>query len=85
MKELLKKIFIGETTYENLVEGVYAHQYTEDETGGIRKRIRKQYKKRWPQPGIHPNPSTHPWLFDPCEPPEGWIYDPYYEIWIETK
>ena len=85
MKEFLKKIFVGETVYDDLIEGVYAHQYPEQEVGGVRKQIREQYRKRWPEPDPNPNPSTHPWLFDPCTPPHGWIYDPYYEIWIVIK
>jgi len=83
MKKLLKNIFAGELSHDNLVEGVYAHQYLE--TSRTRRQIQEKYKQRWPQPDSGPTPSTHPWLFDPCNPPNGWLYDPYYEIWIETK
>jgi len=85
MKELLKKIFFGETNYDDLVEGVMAHQYPEDDTGGPRAQIRKKYRQRWPKPNQNPTPETHPWMFDPCEPPTGWVYDPYYEIWIKLN
>ena len=79
MKELLKKIFFGETTYDNLIEGVYAHQYQNE---AIKNQIQEQYIKNH-TPEI--NPFTDPLKFDPLNPPEGWAYDPYYEFWINTK
>jgi hypothetical protein len=41
--------------------------------------IRTAYRARW-----HPktNPATHPHLYDPFLPPEGWRYDPYCECWV---
>jgi hypothetical protein len=24
-------------------------------------------------------------LFDPCEPPAGWSYDPFYEMWVKLR
>jgi hypothetical protein len=81
MKELLKKIFFGETNYDDLVEGVMAHQYPETR----QDQIRKDYLKRWAPTPQEKTPQTHPWMFDPCEPPEGWVYDPYYEIWIKLN
>ena len=57
-------------------EMLWADQY--DEAG--RKFIREQYIKRY-TPKI--TPLTHPLNFDPCEPPEGWKYDPYYEMWVQ--
>jgi hypothetical protein len=79
MIEMLKKIFTGETTYDHLIEGVYAHQYKD---GAVRERILADYEKRY-RPV--PDPLSHPERFDPLNPPKGWIYDPYYEIWIRTN
>lgn len=79
MKELLKKILFGETTYDRLIEGVYAHQYEDLE---VRKEIQEKYKERWT---LVINPSTKPELYDPLNPPKGWIYDPYYELWIQVS
>ena len=64
-----------------LTEGLYADQYPEsDDPRNIRAEIRRSYRARWTEPGR--SPLTHPWLFDPCDPPQGWRYDPYYECWI---
>ena len=79
MKELLKKIFFGETTFDYLIEGVYAHQYDNEE---IKNQIRNQYIKTH-TPKV--TPITDPLKFDPLNPPNGWVYDPYYEFWIELK
>lgn len=79
MKELLKKIFFGETTYDHLIEGVPAHEYKNED---IRQMIKEQYI-RTHTPKI--TPITDPLKFDPFNPPEGWIYDPYYEFWIKLK
>ena len=79
MKELFKKILFGETAYDNLIEGVYAHQYGSDE---IKKQIKVKYlKKHTPEV----TPFTDPLKFDPLNPPSNWVYDPYYEMWIEIK
>lgn len=53
--------------------------YTEIE----RAQIQRAYLKRWGDRAPEPDPDTHPWLFDPCDPPRGWSYDPYYEMWIK--
>ena len=76
MKELLKKIFFGETTYDNLIEGVYAHYYQDE---SIKQQIRNQYVKTH-TPEV--TPFTDPLKFDPLNPPDGWAYDPYYEFWV---
>jgi hypothetical protein len=79
MKELFKKIFFGETTFDYLIEGIYAHHYKDE---AVRQQIKKQYiKKHTPEE----TPLTHPLKYDPLDPPKGWFYDPYYEIWVETK
>ena len=79
MKELLKKIFFGETTYDRLIEGVYAHQYQDEE---VRRQITEEYIKTHT---VEETPLTHPLKYDPLNPPKGWIYDPYYEFWIKVK
>ena len=79
MIKLLKKILFGETTYEYLIEGVYAHQYPEAEAE-LRDQIIKSYNKKYKP---KPTPLSHPERFDPLNPPSGWAYDPYYEMWIE--
>lgn len=61
---------------DTLYEGLTAEQYTDPR---IRAQIASDYHRRW-RP--KPTPSTHPELFDPLAPPQGWRYDPYYECWI---
>jgi hypothetical protein len=51
--------------------------YTEQE----KQHIRDSYRMRYPIPTE--TPQTHPWLYDPCEPPPGWSYDMYYDVWIK--
>ncbi len=77
VKEFLKKLFTGSTTYDYLIEGVYAHHYTDE---NVKKQIIESYVKKH-TPEI--TPVTHPERFDPLNPPEGWAYDPYYEFWIK--
>ncbi len=63
--------------WNSLIEGVWADQYQDPE---VKQQIRERYQQRWcPEP----TPQTHPQQFDPLQPPQGWRYDPYYEIWIE--
>lgn len=78
-KELLHKIFFGETALDSLIEGVYAHNYTDP---AIQQQIRDRYIKTH-TPEV--TPITDPLKFDPLNPPQGWVYDPYYEFWIKTK
>jgi hypothetical protein len=79
MKKLLKKIFSGDIVFDNLIEGVYAHQYNSDE---VKTEIRERYlKKHTPEV----TPFTDPLKFDPLNPPTNWVYDPYYEMWIKLK
>jgi hypothetical protein len=84
MIAFLKNLF-AEPRFDPLIEGQYADQYPEEEGMGPRTVIRRAYRSRWPEPDQNPTPQSHPWLFDPCEPPQGWRYDPYYECWINTK
>ena len=79
MINLLKKLLWGDVVYDELVEGVYAHQYKDE---AIRSKIKDKYTK------VHTpkiTPLTDPLKFDPLNPPLGWSYDPYYECWVETK
>jgi hypothetical protein len=65
---------------DQLVEGVFANDYA-DTT--VRMTIAQEYRNRFPEPVE--TPVTHPWKFDPLNPPQGWRYDPYYELWIENE
>ena len=40
--------------------------------------IREEYQQKY-RP--LPTPATHPELFDPMDPPPGWVYDAHYEFW----
>lgn len=62
---------------DRLIEGMTAEQYTSEK---IKAYIREQYAHRHAKP--EQTPLTHPWLFDPLNPPRGYRYDPYYEVWI---
>jgi hypothetical protein len=73
------KQWISAARFDPVVEGLYADQYTNSE---MRDQISSRYKERH-QP--HTTPLTHPWLFDPLNPPTDWRYDPYYELWIKIK
>ena len=64
-----------------MIEGVYADQYNQQ----IKEDIRQQYRRRWAHKFQPDSPATAPHLFDPCAPPPGWRYDPYYEMWIEVE
>lgn len=82
MLTLLKRL-LGPTSVEPqpLIEGRWADEYPELEVDGPRIGIRQAYRLRWTPP--EPTPASHPWLYDPCIPPQGWRYDPYYELWIK--
>jgi len=81
LKNIIDFVFPpGRTDWETLTEGLYANEYTDPQ---VRDQIAQSYSARWSQP--LPTPATAPWLFDPLTPPQGWRYDPYYEIWIKFK
>jgi hypothetical protein len=80
MKTLLKKIFFGDFENDKIIEGVWAHEYPEP----IKDQIKKDYVTRWSRVPKQKTPETHPLDFDPCNPPKGWLYDPYYETWINN-
>ena len=64
--------------FDPLIEGQMAHEIKDEK---VRQMIQQNYNKLY-RP--EPTPFTHPQNFDPFNPPNGWAYDPYYEIWIET-
>jgi hypothetical protein len=77
LKEFLKKFLIINYTQDELYEGLYADEYVDKK---IRDRIEDTYTKRHRKVAT---PFTNPELYDPLNPPEGYRYDPYYEIWIK--
>lgn len=62
---------------DQLYEGLTADQYTDP---AIREGITKRYVAMYTPVQ---NPYTNPELYDPLNPPDGWKYDPYYEVWIK--
>lgn len=76
MIKFFKQMFFNETKFDNLIEGVAAHAYTNEE---IKKEIKEQYIKKYT---LKITPLTDPLQFDPLNPPNGWYYDPYYECWV---
>ena len=79
LKSFLKQLF--QVRIDPIIEGPSADQYNEV----TQDHIRQAYFKRWAPVSQPPTPLTHPWLFDPCEPPQGWSYDPFYELWMEKS
>jgi len=65
--------------FEKLIESMYADQYTDENTRSI---IVREYQQRH---ALKITPQTNPELYNPLDPPSGWRYDPYYEIWIKLK
>jgi hypothetical protein len=75
IKSLLKAVFQD----LHLTEGIYADQYTNSQ---LQQQIRDRYIS------VHTpkkNPLTNPLDYDPLAPPEGWRYDPFYEIWLNIE
>ena len=64
-------------TFDSIPEGPMAHDITSEK---LRQQIKDAYEKKYRPPMT---PYTHPEKYDPFDPPEGWMYDPYYEMWIE--
>lgn len=77
-KKTLNVLF-GQPKLDPLVEGPMAHEYTDPVAI---QAIQTSYEERFPAPVD--TPWTHPWRFNPCNPPMGWAYDPYYEVWLKT-
>ena len=74
----IKRFFEPMAEYDPLIEGIYADQYTDQK---IKNSIAARYRQAHPEPVE--TPETHPWKYDPLNPPTGWRYDPYYEFWIK--
>jgi hypothetical protein len=70
--------WVNAREYDPMIEGVLAHNYSDV---SVRTKIMERYKTVYPFPVN--TPATHPWLFDPLDPPEGWAWDPYYELWLK--
>ena len=79
MINYLKKLLLQSTEPYFLVEGKYADSYTKESD---KMEIKKRYKERWDP---KPNPQTYPSMYDPFDPPTGWRYDPFYEVWTKIK
>jgi hypothetical protein len=75
MFKWIKKLSAS-TNNDHLVEGMWANDYTASHT---RLKIAEEYRKKFPIP--IETPASHPWKFDPLNPPDNWKYDPYYELW----
>ena len=60
-----------------LSENLTAEQYQDPE---IRQYILQRYQEIH-RPKV--TPLTEPLLFDPLNPPQGWLWDPYYELWYQ--
>ena len=76
MINFIKNLFGGEVS--PILEGKFADQYVCSDT---KKIIKEKYDVRFRE---DITPATHPTRFDPFDPPEGWRYDPYYEIWCKV-
>jgi hypothetical protein len=79
IKSLIKHLFFGTPNFDTLIEGVYADQYQDPQ---MKQQIRDRYVAMHT---VEKTPLTDPLDFDPCEPPAGWLYDPYYETWIKLN
>lgn len=77
MIKFLKKLFSNDIKFDYLVEGQMAHEYSSEIA---RKEISERYTKLHTQ---EVTPFTDPLKFDPLNPPDGWVYDPYYEFWLK--
>ena len=60
-----------------LSENLTAEQYQAAE---IQQYISQRYQDIH---SVKVTPLTHPLQFDPLQPPEGWRWDPYYELWYQ--
>jgi hypothetical protein len=69
--------WVDSREFDPLIEGVHAHQYNNED---VRQRITQAYKAKY-MPSK--TPLTNPELYDPMNPPEGWAWDPYYELWLK--
>ena len=72
----LKKFFGEFPEGDGIVEGPMAHTYQDSV---VRERITKKYLECHTKIS---NPLTDPLNYDPLNPPPGWAWDPYYEVWV---
>jgi hypothetical protein len=79
IKSFIKQLCFGTPNFDTLVEGVYADQYQDPV---LTQQIRDRYVAMHT---VEKTPWTDPLDYDPCEPPKGWVYDPYYETWIKLS
>ena len=79
IRKFFKNFLNFDQTSYPIIEGKFADSYTDPATITM---IQERYKEQWPKEST---PYTHPALFDPINPPEGWNYDPYYEVWIKNN
>jgi hypothetical protein len=80
MKTLFKNILYPNKDHA-IKEHLMAHDYPQHQ----KDHIKAAYAQRWGTAAPEASPLTHPWLFDPCTPPKGWIYDPFYELWLAVE
>jgi hypothetical protein len=60
-----------------LAEGKWADEYR---CPVIREQIQAAYTQSVTKTV---SPLSDPEQYDPLDPPQGWRYDPYYELWIK--
>ena len=77
MINFIKNLFSGETS--PIVEGKFADDYKCPE---LKRIIQEKYNTLFSE---EITPATHPTRFNPFEPPKGWRFDPYYEIWCKIN
>ena len=64
--------------FDPLIEGTLAHNIKDI---NLRTKVSDRYRELYcPEP----NPISHPELYDPLNPPNGWAWDAYYECWISV-
>jgi|688.fasta_scaffold2691203_1 hypothetical protein len=80
MFNTIKSFFKLTKRFDPLIDGMYADQYNNQQ---IRDYILSNYQKKFPIP--EETPETHPWKFDPLDPPRHWRFDPYYELWVKEQ
>jgi hypothetical protein len=80
MFNAIKSFFKSIKRFDPLVDGMYADQYSNQQT---KDYILLNYQEKFPR--LEETPETHPWNFNPLNPPQYWRFDPYYELWIKEE
>jgi hypothetical protein len=78
MIKLLKQWFAN-VEASPIIEGKFADEYKCPE---LKRVIQEKYDTLFSE---EITPATHPTKFNPFEPPKGWRFDPYYEIWCKIN